>query len=270
MKSFSIPIISSKLEKNTDQVLAEAEINGIELEYLWPKYAGRSLFTGVFAAAGSDGLGFSFAAEIPHNKVIAERTEPHTRVFDEDCLEVFIQPSAPKTIPAPQTESPQTDKQNCTYYCWEINPNGACLDYCVDYGPAVDALAGTTEEEHAAFKAKSSYTGQESVRGKLYDFVAEKPLFFDYDRIPKAKWVQSVDDEFWYLELFVPYSSLGLSEPPKAGDIWKATFNRIDAPRTKPGQKKDNPKPGLASLLEDTNWPKFHQPEHFAELVFTE
>ncbi len=253
MKSFSIPIISRKLDKNTDQVLAEAEINGIELEYHWPKYAGRSLFTGVFVAAGSDGLGFSFAAEIPHNKVIAERTEPHTRVFDEDCLEVFIQPAG-----------------SDTYYCWEINPNGACLDYCVDFGPAVEALAGTTEEEHAAFKAKSTYTGQESVRGRLYDFVAEKPLFFDYDRIPKAKWVQSIDDEFWYLELFVPYTSLGLSEPPKSGDIWKATFNRIDAPRTKPGQKKDNPRPGLASLLEDTDWPRFHQPEHFAEFVFTE
>ena len=67
------------LEKNTDEKLSDREVSGIELEYLWEAYKGRTLFTGAFVAGGKDGLAVSFCAEVPHNKIVARRTENKTR-----------------------------------------------------------------------------------------------------------------------------------------------------------------------------------------------
>ena len=76
---------------------------------------------------------------------------------------------------------------------------------------------------------------------------------------------------FRSLEVFIPWTDFGLTEAPKKGTKWTGTFNRIDETARILAAKKSSvktPQPGLQSLIEDTSWPRFHQPEHFALFTF--
>ena len=219
MKTFDIPLLPINLERNTDEKLNDRDVPGIELEYLWPKYKPRAVFTGAFIAGGTDGIAISWCAEAPHNALLAKHTQNKEHVFEDDCLEVFLQPAGSET-----------------YYCWEINPAGACLDYTATPAPQK----------------------------------ADEPISFDYAWKSHAVWRQTAEDEFWYLELFIPWSDFGLTEQPAAGTVWRATLNRIDqsaktARRRAPGTG-DNP--GYQTLLDATAIPSFHQNTHFAEFTF--
>lgn len=226
MKTFDIPLLPINLERNTDEKLNDRDVPGIELEYLWPEYKPRAVFTGAFIAGGKDGIAISWCAESPHNAYVANHTKNKENVFEDDCLEVFLQP------PLTNADATSTFK-SAPYYCWEINPVGACLDYT-----ATPAL--------------------------------ENAISFDYKWKSHAVWRQTAEDEFWYLELFIPWSDFGLKEQPSPGTIWRATLNRIDqasktARRRAPGTG-DNP--GYQTLLDETDNPSFHQPAAFAEFTF--
>lgn len=231
MKTFDIPLLPITLERNTDEKLNDRDVPGIELEYLWPKYKPRAVFTGAFIAGGKDGIAISWCAEAPHNALLAKHTKNKEHVFEDDCLEVYLQPA----------DSP-------AYYCWEINPAGACLDYTATPAPQ---KADSASNDASASKSSPAIT-------------------FDYNWKSHAVWRQTAEDEFWYLELFIPWSDFGLKGQPASGTIWRATLNRIDqsaktARRRAPGTG-DNP--GYQTLLDDTDTPSFHQPAAFAEFTF--
>lgn len=252
MKTFDIPLLPITLERNTDEKLNDRDVPGIELEYLWPKYKPRAVFTGAFIAGGKDGIAISWCAEAPHNALLAKHKNNKENVFEDDCLEVFLQPPLTKADgahPAANKAAPAFDGAHpaqgafsgAPYYCWEINPAGACLDY-------------------TATPSSENTEAPENVPG----------ITFDYNWKSHAVWRQSTDDEFWYLELFIPWSDFGLNEQPVSGTIWRATLNRIDqsaktARRRAPGTG-DNP--GYQTLLDDTAIPSFHQSAHFAEFTF--
>lgn len=311
MKEFYIPILPITLEKNTDQKLNDREVPGIELEYPWREYKSRSLFTGVFIAAGKDGLAASFCAEVPGSKIVARRTEDKTKVYEDDCLEFFIMPgtslgtaqknatgaTAGAASNATITKTPTgatTDAATASitptgsvYYAWEINPNGACLDYRVFVGDGAEKLlsgaggvktdenpAGTARKEADGTapnqKKHEKYDGGEKIFGINSDTIAGVPLLFDYDWKSHAVRRIEIDDDFWYLELFIPWSDLGLTEPPAPGTTWYGTANRVDAgarSRAVAGTKRSE-NPGLVCLIEDTELPSFHQPQKFAAFHF--
>lgn len=272
MKCFSLPILPINLERNTDKKLSDRGIDGIELEYPWQNYKPRQVFTGAFVAAGIDGLAVSFCAEIPNDRVIADKQGNKTRVFEDDCLEVFIRPA---------------NKDNSTpspiYYGWEFNANGACLDYRVGVGSDTtkDGIVngnvianedGISILEKRCSPTEKQYDGGEKVSGFLHDTVADKKLLFDYDWQSHAVSRIHLEEEFWYLELFIPWYDFDIDECPKPGTIWHMTINRIDEFGYKRAIKKGlaNARPGLLCLLDDVSpdLGAFHQPDKFAEFTF--
>lgn len=237
MRSYDIPVLPLTLARNTDQKLSDRDVPGIELEYPWPKYEPRTLFTVAFMAAGTDGLGISLCAEVPHNKVTAQHAEPKSRVFEDDCLELFICTG------------------DGTYYGFECNPKGALLDYRAFPGEA----------------APADWNIQPDAADKLvHATIAEKPIVFDYTYETGATINTEIEDEFWYTELFIPWSALNRSEPPAAGETWTGTINRIDITGTarRAGSKKSAPHAGYQSLISGTDWAQFHQPDYFARFTF--
>ncbi|MCR4940373.1 MAG: hypothetical protein K5930_09755 [Treponemataceae bacterium] len=241
MKEFYIPILDMNLEKNTDQKMNDREVPGIELEYPWEGYKPRKLFTGVFVAAGKDGFALSFCAEVPGGKLVSRRTEDKSKVFEDDCLELFISP------------------EDSIYYAWEINPNGACLDYRVFTGDRAQASENSKK-----------YDGGEKIYGSLTDTVAGLPLLFDYDWKSNAVRRIEIEDGFWYMELFIPWGDMGLSQAPEAGRTWYGTVNRVDAgarSRAVAGEKRSE-NCGFSCLIEDTDLVSFHQPKKFAAFHF--
>lgn len=242
MKTFDIPLLPINLERNTDEKLNDRDVPGIELEYLWPEYKPRAVFTGAFIAGGKDGIAISWCAESPHNAYVANHTKNKENVFEDDCLEVFLQPPLTNAGGATATDKAADAFESAPYYCWEINPAGACLDYTATPTPA--NVASASESTPA--------------------------INFNYKWKSHAVWRQTAEDEFWYLELFIPWSDFGLKEQPAPDTIWRATLNRIDqsaktARRRAPGTG-DNP--GYQTLLDGTDNPSFHQPAAFAEFTF--
>lgn len=275
MKEFYIPLLPITLEKNTDEKLSDREVPGIELEYPWGAFKGRTLFTGAFVAGGKDGLAVSFCAEVPHNKLVARRTEDKTKVYEDDCLELFIMPVTQERSVAQESGTSNVSKSAknsaatsapSVYYAWEINPNNACLDYRVFTGE----LAHKTLEQARAQKDFEVYAGDEKISGFHQDTIDGLPLLFDYSWKSHAVRRINIEDDFWYLELFIPWSDLGLTEPPAPGTTWYGTINRLDAgarSRAVSGEKRSE-NPGLLCLLDETDLPSFHQPKKFAAFHF--
>ncbi len=237
MRAYDIPVLPITLARNTDEKLSDRDVAGIELEYPWPKYEPRSLFTVAFMAAGTDGMGISICAEVPHNKITAVHTEPKSRVYEDDCIELYLRPA-----------------DSDTYYGFELNPKGTLLDYRACPAPDIPAswnLPDNAETVHAA--------------------IAEKPVTFDYNYKTGAIIHTEIEDEFWYTELFIPWTSLNRNEPPAAGETWTGTINRIDITGTakRAGSKKSAPHAGYQTLISGTDWAQFHQPDYFARFTFT-
>lgn len=258
MKEFLIPLINTTLQNNTDETLQEHEVEGIELEYLWQKKMPRELFTGAFIAAGTDGLGISFCSELPKNEFTAIHTKNKTKVFEDDCVELFLMP--------------QNSKE---YFCWEINPLGKCLDYKVltDISNKTllkHNLSEGTNKHSSTNVLSNNDNSSEIINSYVLDVVAEKQLLFEYNWKSNGIWKNYIEDEFWYLEIFIPWEDFGLKTPPEKNDKWKGTLNRIDitGAKKRKGKKTTAIHNGLLTLIDDTPYPQFHQPDHFAEFIF--
>lgn len=227
MKEITIPLLNEKLLINTGEILESYDLEGVELEYPWLKYRPRTLFAGVFIAAGIDGIACSFCSEVPKNKLIANHRTPLDKISEDDCVSVFIQPAGSEN-----------------YYAWEINSEGNCHNYRAPCGEKNDELK------------------------------------FDYELKSQVNITTSVEDEFWYLNIFIPWTDFsfgpGFLHTSLEGQEWRFTCNRIDntgmenerqkrekqQTKIKGTPKKNNP--GLQTLVEGTEFPSFHQNEYFA------
>lgn len=243
MKEFKIPLVKDSIKDDIQVVLDKYDVEGIELEYCWKDFNPRSLFSGVFLLAGKDGLGVSFCVEVPHNKVKANKTVHKSKVFFDDCLEIFLQP-----------------ENSSVYYGIELNANGACLDYRVFIHTQEDSQASVVLPKE--LENSKAYDGGETVFGYFTDTVAGTTLTFDYDWKAHGSTTSEVKDEFWYFDVFLPWSDFGLTEAPKENTLWKGTINRIDSsiPR---GTNQ-----GFLCLLDEPEIVSFHQPKKFASFSF--
>ncbi len=258
MIEFTIPLIDENLAQNPGDVFCSYDLEGIELEYPWPKYKPRSLFTGVFIAAGRDGIALSFCAEVPKNMTIADHARNKEKIFEDDCLEFFVQPHG-----------------SAVYYCWEINSRGFYLDYRAGSGKeGKDAVSYTMSEP------KKTYDGSSKISGYIEAMILENPIIFDYNWQSHASAAAFIEDEFWYTDLFIPWTDFSLGESFSyknlEGKEWKFTCNRIDNTgmeisrqkieksnaKSKGSPKKINP--GLQCLIEESEYPSFHQSDFFA------
>lgn len=249
MLSFTIPILPITVRQDSDRKMQRYEVPGIELDFVPGRDFGRKEFTGAFVAGGKDGLALSFCAEFPSARNsptaafdVASAPKPKSWVFKGHCLEVFVQPEG----------SP-------FYYGWEISVDGACLDYRVAVGE------GVLEPSCSELANPAS--------GILLQEIGGQKLFFDYDWKSHASWRMEVADEFWYLELFIPWTDFGLENTmenpvtPADGSCWRATINRIIPVGRSAAAGGDRPL-ALQSLLDFEGvevLPRFHQPNLFAE-----
>lgn len=243
MKEYKILLVEEKIQGKIEKVLDSYDVEGIELEYCWKEHTPRRLFSGVFPLAGKDGIGFSFCVEVPHNKLKANKTEHKTKVFFDDCLEIFLQP-----------------ENSSIYYGIELNGNGTCLDYRVfihenTNGDGKVILPKELEKSLA-------YDGGEKIFGYFTDKVALETLTFDYDWKANGTVSSEVKDEYWMLEVFIPWSDFGLEKAPKEGTVWRGTLNRIDSSLPR-GTKQ-----GFLCLLDEPEVISFHQPKKFAAFTF--
>lgn len=243
MKEYKIPLVNEKIENDIQTILDKYDVEGIELEYCWKDHNPRSLFSGVFPLAGKDGIAFSFCVEVPHNKVKANKTEHKTKVFFDDCLEIFLQP-----------------ENSSIYYGIELNANGTCLDYRVFIHGKNETVGECVLPEE--LKNSQPFDNGEKIFGYLTDSVANQTLTFDYDWKAKVRVASEIKDEFWYFDVFIPWSNFGLTEAPKEDAVWRGTINRIDSsvPR---GTNQ-----GLLCLLDTPEVVSFHQPSKFASFFF--
>ena len=142
----------------------------------------------------------------------------------------------------------------------ELNANGACLDYRVFIHNQED-----TQEKVVLPKElenSKAYDGGETVFGYFTDTVAGTTLTFDYDWKAHGSTTSEVKDEFWYFDVFLPWSDFGLAETPKEKAVWKGTINRIDSSLPRGTNQ------GFLCLLDEPEIVSFHQPKKFASFSF--
>ncbi len=253
MLEFTIPILPITVRQDSDRKMQRYEVPGIELDFVPGKDFGRKEFTGVFVAGGKDGLALSFCAEAPGFRKkdtvhldTGSDPAPKSWVFNHHCLELFIQPEG----------SP-------FYYGWEVGVSGSCLDYRVAVGEGVLEATCTSLTNPAS--------------GILMQEIGGQRLFFDYDWRSQASWRMEVEEEFWYLELFIPWTDFGLENTienpviPPDGSCWRATINRI-IPLSADGRPLPpdgaSERQALQSLLDFEGAaavPRFHQPQLFSQ-----
>lgn len=252
MLSFTIPILPITVRQDSDKKMQRYEVPGLELDFVPGQEFGRKEFTGAFVAGGKDGLAISFCAEFPGARnsppasfEVDSAPNPKSWVFNHNCLELFVQPEG-----------------SDFYYGWEIDAAGSCLDYRVAVGEGKLAATCDCLSDPAA--------------GVLMQEIGGQKLFFDYDWKSHASWRMEVADEFWYLELFIPWTDFGLantienSVTPAEGSLWRGTINRI-IPLSAGGRPLppdgESGRQALQSLLDFDGAevvPRFHQPQLFA------
>lgn len=193
-------------------------------------------------------------AELPGSPVSRSRPEKG-RVFEDDCLEFFLRPQISPDNPFPAA----------FYFGWEVNPQGALLDYRVGVGAEGIRMIGNGGGRSKT-DGSGAKPGVEPVYGILRDAVCGVPLTFDYDWHSSVLVSSSIDPEpssdttgLWTVDLSIPWTDFGFLEAPR-GERWYFTVNRIE-------QGADG-NPGLATLLVGTDMPSFHQPDSFVSLQF--
>lgn len=258
MKEIMIPLLHEELAQNSDEIMASYDFEGTELEYPWPKYKPRALFTGIFIAAGIDGIACSFCAEIPKNKTNTKHEGHKEKVFEDDCVEIFIKPA-----------------ESEIYYGWEINSKGFCLDYRAGCGEKGKEIIFSTMNE-----PKTEFDGSPVISGYIEDTILEEKITFDYNWKSQYRISTGIEDEFWYTDIFIPWTDFSLPDTFSFETLeakeWQFTCNRIDktgmelakeksiksSAKLKGTPKKINP--GLQTLIEGTDYPSFHQSSFFA------
>lgn len=172
------------------------------------------------------------------------------RVFEDDCLEIFIRPQS----------SPESFFPASFYYGWEVGFNGALLDYRAGIGDEGVRIIGSGNG-NSVTDGSGALPGVEPVHGVLRDTICGTCISFDYDWKSKAVVSSKViEKNIWQVELEIPWSDFGLEKPP-VDEIWYFTVNRIDV-------SLQHGNPGLACLHEGITAPRFHQPSLFPSLNF--
>lgn len=173
------------------------------------------------------------------------------RVFETDCLELFLRP----------TKSSNSKDLAPLYYGWEIAPNGCLLEYRAGIGEEGRRIIGSGTG-YGPFDGEGARAQSESISGLLYAPICDELISFNYDWKSQAG-VESVIDEpasLWRLRLQVPWADFGLDKRP-SGEAWTYTVNRIDVSSSKPSYSVSNQ--ALACMHSCIKEPAFHQPKLF-------
>jgi hypothetical protein len=116
-------------------------------------------------------------------------TEPNSPTCHEDVLELFFMP----------------DETEGTYYNFEINALGTVYDAC---NRRPYKAGGSGSQRWKQWNCENLGVGVH-VEGKINDM--------------------TVEDEYWQLEIAVPFASLPtVPSPPQAGDKWRFHLARYD------------------------------------------
>ncbi len=237
------------------------EIGHKTLPLPFPGHEGSGSETRFFLKADETGL--TLVAEAEFSGVLASRDRsPKGRVFEDDCLELFLRPQI----------SPENPFPAAFYFGWEVNPAGNLLEYRAGIGAEGERMIGNGSGLSVA-DGSGAKPGVEPVFGILRDEICGVKIAFDYDwhsgALIKTELLRESEGKvpgLWRLALCVPWSDFGLSGFP-AGERWYFTVNRIDRSAA-PGRDGPAGKPGLATLLSGTDIPAFHQPDSFMPLEF--
>ena len=151
----------------------------------------------------------------------SEVTDHDGPVYEEDAVEIFATPRADKVS---------------SYYGYEMNINGAFLDYMASEGGADRTKSIQFDWESEGVQIATTYDG----------------TLNDHSDIDKG----------WILEMAIPFANyrhLGGTIPPQEGDVWRWNLNRTK------GYK------GQFSLWSDTATDRadFHRADSFGRAVFT-
>lgn len=113
-----------------------------ELNFPWSQATFERQFTEVRGAWTEKFLYLHLWAK--DSWVVAQETKAKGRVYDDDCLEVFLSPESGR------------------YWGWEVNPLGTCLDYRVEGwgdGPVEDRNIDIKTKTTAQWKARRHDAG---------------------------------------------------------------------------------------------------------------
>lgn len=215
-----------------------------------PSFSG-SMAPTFFSLAGRDTL-FTVHMEASFSLPLyfSERP-PKGRVFEDDCLEIFVRPQSSQEsfFPAP------------FYYGWEIGAGGTLLEYRAGIGEEGRRIVGSGNGR-AVMDGSGAKAGIEPVHGILHDTIVGTLISFDYDWKSRASFTSRIDEAkgLWTVDLSIPWSDFGLSGAPH-GESWYFTVNRIDMSSVSSGGN-----PGLACLHDGIVEPRFHQPDLFSVL----
>lgn len=222
-------------------------------------FPGRGSQTRFSLAASSKALFVSLDADCAAPPASKKRPRKG-RVFEDDCLEIFLRPQIDAENPFPAS----------FYYGWEVNPDGALLEYRAGIGSEGVRIVGNGSGR-SVLDGSGARPGVEPVFGILRDRICGTEITFDYDWHSRAAVSSRVSGGasrvaagaserlLWTVELVIPWEDFGLAEAPR-GERWYFTVNRIEQC---PGEN-----PGLSTLLEGTETPAFHQPSSFVPLQF--
>ncbi len=217
-------------------------------------FEGSGSRTRFLLGAEKAGLRLVMEAECTRGPVYRERPAKG-RVFEDDCLELFLRPQS----------APEKPALAPYYFGWEINPAGALLEYRAGIGTEGERMIGSGSGRSIC-DGSGAKPGVEPVFGILRDEICGTRIAFDYDwhsgalvstEIKKA--AGEGQPTLWTVNLFVPWADFGFQAVPR-GERWSFTVNRIE--------RAESGAPGLATLVSGTGIPAFHQPEHFAGLAF--
>ncbi len=153
------------------------------------------------------------------NDIQATFTNRDSHFWEEEVVEFFVTPAA-----------------LTNYFELQWNPLGGVFDAIIDNELDVTGVS-KNYRGNWGYTARGM-TSAVKLKGKL-NHTAEK-------------------DEFWQVEVRVPFSDLGRTAP-RAGEVWRANFYRFDRAKGLP-----------AELLSwsPTLLPGFHQPSRFGYLEF--
>lgn len=223
-------------------------------ELFWPltDFSGSSSATTFSLASNSTGFTVHFEATLSRPPFFRQRP-PKGRVFEDDCLEIFVRPqlSRESFFPAP------------FYYGWEISAAGILLDYRAGVGDEGRRIIGSGSGS-AVTDGSGAKPGVEPVHGVLHEDILGTLISFDYDWKSKASFISKIDEDSktWTLDLSISWADFGLEEAPH-GETWYFTVNRIDAGAAVSGAVEKSENPGLACIHEGITEPRFHQPDLF-------
>lgn len=131
-----------------------------ELSFPWASHSFDQQFTEVRTAWSDKYLYVHQWAK--DSWVVAKETKAKGRVYQDDCLEVFVMPEEGR------------------YWGWEVNSLGTCLDYRVeDWGP------GPVEDRHIDLKWKTSAQWKARKHDAGWVFEIRIPFAKDLGKTPR-------------------------------------------------------------------------------------